>query len=98
MSAINLPFKVPNLFAGFAEGAGMARATHSELTLEFVVKENVLNLFKTGVKEIRIPQSEIDGIQLREGWFRDKLRIRVKSIRWLADLPGCDSGEVVLHV
>ena len=98
MAAITVPFKVPNLFAGFAEGKGLAKASDSELTLEFVVKENVFDFFKTGVKEIRIPRSEIDAIHHRQGWFGDKLRIRVKSMRWLADLPGCDSGQVTLHV
>ena len=98
MSEVTVPFKVPNLFAGFAEGKGLAKASDSELTLEFVLEENVLNLFKTGVKEIRIPRSEIDAIHHRQGWFTDKLRIRVKSMRWLADLPGCDTGQVTLHV
>ena len=98
MSPVTVPFKVPNLFAGFAEGKGLAKADNSELTLEFIIKENLLNVFKTGVKEIRIPQSEIAAIHLRQGWFTDKLRIRLKSLRWLADLPGCDSDEVTLHI
>ena len=34
-----LPFKVPDLFAGFAEGKGLAKASPSELVLEFVVKD-----------------------------------------------------------
>jgi hypothetical protein len=98
MSSITLPFKLPNLYAGFAEGKGLAKASDSELTLEFVLKENVLNLLKSGIKEIRIPRSEIDTIHHRQGWFSDKLRVRVKSIRWLGDLPGGDTGEVTLHV
>ena len=27
-----------------------------------------------------------------------KVHIRLKSMKWLADLPGCDNGEVTLHV
>ena len=34
-----LPFKVPDLFAGFDEGKGLAKASRSELVLEFVVKD-----------------------------------------------------------
>ena len=96
--SITLPFKVPNLFAGFAEGRGLAKASPSELTLEFVVKDNLLELFKSAVKEIRIPQSEIDALRLKQNWFGSKVHIRVKSLKWLADLPGCDNGEVTLHV
>src|SRR5437879_4809285 len=95
---ITVPFKVPNLFGGFADGHGLAKATPEELALQFVVKENLLDILKSGIKEIHIPQSEIDFIQHKTGWFGDKLRIRVKSMKLLADLPGCDNGEVTLHV
>src|SRR5882672_9540233 len=95
---VTLPFKVPNLFVGLAEGEGLAKVSFSELALEFVVKDNVLKVFKTGLKEIRIPRSELDVIRLKQGWFKDKICIRVKSMRWVADLPGCDSGELTLHV
>ena len=96
--SITLPFKVPDLFAGFAEGKGLAKASPSELVLEFVVKDTVLDLFKSGMKEIRIPRSEVDVVRLKRGWFGAKVHIRLKSMKWLTDLPGCESGEVTLHV
>ena len=95
---IALPFTVPDLFAGFAEGTGLARASASELTLEFVVKDSVVSIFKSRMKEIHIPRTEIDVVWLKRGWFGAKVHIRVKSMKWLADLPGCDKGEVTLHV
>jgi hypothetical protein len=95
---ITLPFSVPDLLAGFAEGNGLAKGSPAELTLEFVVKDSFLNLLKSGMKEIRIPRSEIDAVRFKRGWFGAKVCIRVKSLKWLADLPGCDSGEVTLHI
>ena len=96
--SITLPFEVPGLFAGFAEGKGLAKAGQSELVLEFVVKDTVLDLFKSGLKEIRIPRSEVDVVRFKRGWLGAKVHIRLKSMKWLADLPGCDNGEVTLHV
>ena len=96
--SVTIPFKVPGLIAGFADGRGLAKASPSELSLEFVIKENLLAIFKTGIREIRIPYSEIDLLQHTPGWFADKLRIRVRSLRLLSDLPGCDNGEVTLHI
>ena len=96
--SITLPFTVPDLFAGFAEGKGLAKASPSELALEFVVKDTVVDLFKSGMKEIRIPRSEVDVVRFKRGWFGAKVHIRLKSMKWLADLPGCDNGEVTLHV
>jgi len=95
---ITLPFNVPELFGGFAEGNGLAKASPLELTLEFVIQDTVVNVFKGSMKEVRIPRAEIDAIRFDRGWFGAKIHIRVKSLKWLADLPGCDSGEVTLRV
>jgi hypothetical protein len=95
---ITLPFTVPDLFAGFAKGTGLAKASQSELTLELVVKDGLLNVLKSSVKEISIPRTEIDSVRLKRGWLGTTMHIRVKSMKWLADLPGCGSGEVTLHV
>ena len=96
--SITLPFKVPELFGGFAEGRGLAKIDSADLTLELVVRDSLVQLLKSGVKEVRIPRSEIDAVSFKRGWFGAKVRIRVKSMKWLKDLPGCDNGEVTLHV
>ena len=96
--SVTVPFKVTDLFAGFAEGTGLAKATPSELAIEFMIKDSVVNVFKSGLKEIRIPQSEIDFVRYKQGWFCNKIQIRVKSLRWFADLPGCDEAELTLLV
>ena len=65
--SVTVPFTVTDLFAGFAEGKGLAKATPSELTIEFMIKDSVVNVFKSGLKEIRIPQSEIDFVRYKQG-------------------------------
>ena len=95
---ITLPFCVSDLFGGLAEVNGLAKASASELILELVVKDSLLNVFKSGLKEIRVPQSEIDGVVFKRGWFGTTVRIRFKSMKWLADLPGENNAEVILIV
>ncbi len=96
--SVTLPFKMPDLIAGFAEGTGLAKASPAEVTLEFFVKDTVVSVFKSGLKEIRIPRAEIDVVRLKRGWFGDKVHIRVKSLKWLAELPNCENGEITLHI
>ena len=96
--SITLPFRVPDLFAGFAEGKGLAKPGPAELTLELVVKDTVVNVIKSDVKQISVPRAEIASVSLRRGWFGAKVLIRVKSLSWLADLPGCEGGEVWLYI
>ena len=96
--SVILPFSGLDLFAGFAEGKGLAKASPSELRLELVVTDTVVSMLRSGVKEILIPRSEIDVVRLKRGWFGTQVHIRVKSLKWLADLPGCENGEVTLHI
>jgi hypothetical protein len=96
--SVILPFSGLDVFAGFAEGKGLAKASSSELRIEFVITDTVVNVLRSGVKEILIPRSEIDVVRLKRGWFGTQVHIRVKSLKWLADLPGCENGEVTLHI
>jgi hypothetical protein len=96
--SIVLPFKLPELWGGLAQAKGMARVTPGQLTLEFVLKDNLLSVLKTKVKEIHIPQPEIDTVRCKRGWFGGKVFIRLKSMKWIAELPGCDSNEIILRV
>jgi hypothetical protein len=93
-----LAFSVDDLYGGFAQGSGLAKASLSELVLEFVVADSLLQVFRSGLKEIRIPRTGIDSVSLKSGWFGTTVRIRVNSLKWLADLRGGDNGEVTLHV
>ena len=38
--SITLPFKVPDLFAGFAEGKGLAKASPSEILTNGVLRRD----------------------------------------------------------
>ena len=96
--SVVLPFSGLDSFAGLAEGKGLAKASASELRIEFVLTDTVLNVFKSGVKEIVIPRSEIDVVRFKRGWFGTQVHIRVKSLKWLADLPGCENAEVTLNI
>src|SRR5690348_13889240 len=98
MESLNVPFTLPDIFGGLVERNGLAKATSSELTLEVVLRDGILNVLKSGVKEIHIPQSEIEYMQIKHGIFADKMKFRVKSMHWLEALPGCNSCELTLRV
>ena len=95
---VTLPFTVPDLFAGLAEVKGLAKASPAEVVLEFLVADTVINLIKSDVKEVRVPRAEVALVRLKRGWFGAKVYIRLKSMKWLAELPGCEHGEITLRV
>jgi hypothetical protein len=91
----SLPFRIINIYLGLGTAHGVVRSTEAELILEFQIKDTVAGLVKSPVTEIRIPMNELLSIELKEGWFRQRLVIRARSLATLSSVPGHESGRVV---
>lgn len=96
--SISLPFTFTQVYQGFGEDGGVLRATPEGLTLEFEVKEALLGLLKSGVKEISIPMREIASVTLKKGWFRTRLIIRATHLKTLREVEGNQGAEITLRV
>jgi hypothetical protein len=91
-------FGVGDAYGGFAEVKGQVRLDGEELVLEFQVKDSFVGALKSGVKELRLPLSELEELSFRKGLFRRRLTLRARGLSALADLPGADGACVVLSV
>ena len=94
----SLRFSIPHVYEGLANARGIARATPSELILEFEVKDGFFGMIKSGVQEVRIPFDDLADLQLRKGWFSTKLRITTRSMGTSSRIPGADGGQAELHL
>ena len=93
-----LPFSFSDVYGGFAEAHGLARLEESELVLEFEVKDAVLGVIKSGLKDVRIPLSDIASVRIKKGWFSSKVVVCTTSLAALADVPTADQAQVTLRV
>src|SRR5688572_1691976 len=98
MDSAYVPFSFPDVYQGLAKGGGIAIATDVGLTLEFQVKDGFFGVIKSGVQKVSIPLSELQSVALKQGFFRNRLFIKVRSMTILADVPGSDVGQVELRV
>jgi hypothetical protein len=98
MDSAHIPFSFPDVYQGLATGGGLASATNAGLTLEFQVKDGFFGVLKSGIQKVVIPVTELHSVALKQGWFRQRLVIRVKSMSTLANVPGNDTGQVELQV
>jgi len=98
MDSSHVPFTFPDVYQGLATGGGIATATAAGLTLEFQVKDGFVGMIKSDIRKVAIPIGELYSIDLKQGMFRNRLFIKVRSMRTLADVPGNDSGQVELRV
>lgn len=98
MGLPSLPFSIPNVYEGLANARGIARVASSELILEFEVKDGLLGMFKSGVREVRIPFDDLADLELRKGWFSTRVCIRTRSMGAASQIPGSEGGRTLLHV
>jgi hypothetical protein len=93
-----LPFAIPHVYEGFAKAEGLARLRRDGLVLEFEVQDAIVGMARSGLKEVVIPLQEIDSVDVRQGWLRTTLVVRVKSLRIVEEVPNSRQGRILLRV
>jgi len=73
---------------GFATANGLARMTDDGLTLEFEVKDAVVGVVRTGLRQVHIVLDHLSGVELITGWFTTRLRIRTTTMAPMSEVPG----------
>ncbi|GAB1537534.1 hypothetical protein NUACC21_01790 [Scytonema sp. NUACC21] len=95
---ISLPFSMMNVYQGFAEANGIAKASEAGLLLEFQIKDGLVGVLKSDIKEVTIPIQEIFSVELQVIWFITRLIIRTKSMVTVSDVPGNKAGQITLWI
>ena len=92
----SIPFTLPELNGGLTEITG--RMYQEEEFIVFDVEEAFLGEFGKEGQTIKIEPAAIRHIELDEGIFKDKIRIRPKKPDLLDVLPGKYQGEVAFSI
>lgn len=92
----SVPFKADK-YHGLSEVNGLAKFSGAGIVLEMEAK--LFGLISDGVKEARLPISEILDIKFRKGFLKRfaKIEIRTRSLAAMADLPN-EGGKVILKI
>ncbi len=94
---MSIPFTLPEVYHGLAEGHGRLHVGEEGLRLEYRVKDAVFGLLKSAVREVFLPYDDIEEFEYREGWFRRRFFIHVNTLQIAKDFPGADEGHIVLR-
>ncbi|PYT01290.1 MAG: hypothetical protein DMF63_00095 [Acidobacteria bacterium] len=91
-----IPFKTESEH-GLTQVNGIAKFSSAGVVLEFESK--LFGLIGSGVKEVRLPVSEILDVNFRKGFFKRgaKIVIRMKTFTKLAEVPNQD-GKLTLKL
>ena len=95
---ISIPFTLPDVYQGLAEGHGRLSADEHGLILEYRIEDAVFGVVKSGVRVIRLGFDEIDDVEFVDRWYRRRLIIQLHSMRAIADFPASKSGRIILKI
>lgn len=93
-----VPFIIPEINNGFQQAEGLLKVSKEQLELEFEVKDSILGVIKSGVKDAIIPFSDLKSIDFKRGWFTAKIILNGTSMKAFKDLPGSELASCTLKV
>jgi len=79
-----LPIKQNELYAGLAELNGLIRMERDTLVLEYNLKDDVLGMFNSELKVLKIPFHAIEDVIVKKKWFSARFDL------YLNRLPNTD--------
>lgn len=97
-SAKTVPFVIPEINHGFQQAEGLLKLGKEQLEMEFEVKDAILGIIKSGVKDTAIPFSDLKSIDFKKGWFSAKIILEGTSMKVFNDLPGTELATCTLKV
>lgn len=92
----SIPFKAES-DSGFSSVNGVAKISAAGIVFEF--EKKVLGFIGGGIKELKLPASEILDIKIKSGFFRfsGKVEVKVRSLMTISGLPISD-GKLILKI
>lgn len=93
-----VPFKLKDLYHGFAESEGLIKSDNDNLIFEFQTKDNIIGVIKSDVKIVKIPLKEVYSIAIKKNFFYTKLIITFSNLSSTKLLPGGAQRELILSI
>jgi hypothetical protein len=88
-------------YGGLAECVGLLRDEGDHVVLEYQTKEAFVgDMFRSNVREARIPRDILSSVTLRKIWLGLKTELVIQTTRMepVADVPGMSQGRLVLGI
>jgi phage shock protein PspC (stress-responsive transcriptional regulator) len=84
-----------DVHGGISTAEGVIRFTGDALAVDFRIKP--LGMISMPLQELRVPLTDLEWVQLREGWFTTKMVICATRPQALANLPTSGVSQAILR-
>lgn len=97
-SSKTIPFVIQEISHGFQEAQGLMKLGKQSLELEFEVKDAILGVLKSGVKDVVISFADLKSINYKKGWIGAKVILEGTSMKVFDELPGTELATCTLNI
>ncbi|MEL6446028.1 MAG: hypothetical protein AAFQ86_17495 [Bacteroidota bacterium] len=97
---MSIPFTLPNVYDGLAEGHGLMRVERDAAGDVLVMEVQLawLGLVKQAPRVVAVPLRDLTEVRFKRGAFKDTLFLRPAHLDLLAELPGKHKERVKLKI
>ena len=95
-----VPFKILEVYGGLAACKGLLRDEGDFLCLEFEIVDDLVEMFKSSIKQIRIPMRDLVSVTFKRKWLGNGafVVIQVKRLELLQEIPKATLGQLKLSI
>jgi serine/threonine protein kinase len=97
-AGVSVPFRVRDVYGGFAEGYGRMTLYDDRLRLEWKVKDAMFGVLETSLREKEMSLSEFNRIQIKDYGVMVRLQLVSRSLGGLDPLPQREPGTTKLAI
>src|SRR5207244_2411841 len=97
-----VPFTV-EMYGGLGQCEGIIRDEGKHLAIDFQVTDNVVQIFKSNVRQVQVPLKDLVSVTLTKGWLGTswlgvKIVLQAAKMETLQHVPGMNQGRVELSI
>jgi hypothetical protein len=94
----SVPFEIPGINHGLKKVEGLVMLDETGLALEFEEKDDLLGIWKSGVRNVHIPYGELESIQFKKGFLSGRLILKGVSLKTFEAIPGTEVATCRLKI
>lgn len=95
---LSLPFRITEVYHGFAECHGILHFSEKGLMLEFETRDSILELIKSDLKRVFIDYNALKNIELKKTMFSTKIYLKAYSMQTFCQIPGTNDAVIELKI
>ncbi len=93
-----VPFKLNDLYGGFAKAYGLVKIENSILVIEIETQDTITGMIKSGVRRFEFQIPDIRFVILKKGVFTKKIEIGFNNMRAIEQFPHRKEDKIDLII